>query len=222
MLPQPPQNPKIAIRAPQQQRSADTMARLVDATERLLEERPFEEVSVAEITRHARSSIGAFYARFEDKHALMEYLDHRHAQELIERVTAYSEERRWRETPIEAFVMEMVGFLAAFFKEHRAVLRALSIRARRSADPNASEATQRVNSRLPELVRLVLSRRGEIRHASPDLAVYLGFVMVLGTLRERILFPESYPTQIPVSDSLLADELAKAYLAYLGVQTLNP
>jgi AcrR family transcriptional regulator len=193
------------------------MARIVNAAESLLQERAFEHLSVADITKRARSSVGSFYARFPDKDALLDYLDERHAEELIEHVATYSEERRWDAAPVEAFVGDIVRFLAAYFKEHRGVLRALSVRARSHSDARFAEPARRVNSRVPELVRLVLSRRSEIAHPSPDLAVYLGFVMVIGTLRERILFPEGYPTHLPVSDRLLADELAQAYLAYLGV-----
>jgi len=193
------------------------MARIVNATERLLEERGFDDISVVDITNRARSSVGAFYARFGDKDALLDHLDAAHAEALIERVTAYSEDDGWREAPIETLVGDVIRFLAGYFKEHRGVLRALSVRARLHDDPRFAEPTRRVNSRVPELIRLVLSRRSEIEHPSPDLAAYLGFVMVISTLRERILFPETYPTHLPISDSLLADELGHAYLAYLGV-----
>jgi AcrR family transcriptional regulator len=193
------------------------MVRIVNATERLLARRGFHGISVADIASLARSSVGAFYARFADKDALLDYLDETHAERLIEHVEAYSEDDRWRTAPIETLVGDVIRWLAGYFKEHRGVLRALSVRARLHDDPRFAEATLRVNSRVPELIRLVLSRRGEIEHPSPDLAAYLGFVMVISTLRERILFPETYPTHLPISDSLLADELGQAYLAYLGV-----
>ena len=193
------------------------MARIVNAAERLLEEQSFEDISVSDITKRARSSVGAFYARFTDKDALLDYLDESHAEELIDRVTEYSEDDRWTVAPVEEVVSEVIGFLVGFFKEHRGVLRALSIRARLHTDPRFAEPTRRVNSRVPELIRLVMIRRSEIAHASPDLAVYLGFVMIFSTLRERVLFPETYPTHLPISDALLTDELKNAYLAYLGV-----
>jgi AcrR family transcriptional regulator len=217
MTPSESRDAEKAVRPPKQQRSQDTMARIVNAAERLLEERGFDDISVADITNRARSSVGAFYARFADKDALLDYLDKTHAEELIERVTAYSEDDRWRTAPVETLVGDVIGFLAGYFKEHRGVLRALSVRARLHDDPRFAEPTRRVNSRVPELVRLVLSRRSEIKHPSPDLAAYLGFVMVMGTLRERILFPETYPTHLPVSGRLLVDELGQAYLAYLRV-----
>jgi AcrR family transcriptional regulator len=193
------------------------MARILNAAERLLVENRFDEITVADIVKRSRSSVGAFYARFADKNALLDYLDEAHAETLIERVTEFREDDRWQSAPVETVVSELIRFLVGFFKEHRGILRALSIRARLHDDPRFAEPTRRVNSRLPELIRIVLSHRSEIAHPSPDQAVYLGFVMVFSTLRERVLFPETYPTQLPISDSLLADELGKAYLAYLGV-----
>jgi len=210
-------NTPSAPKPPSQQRSRETLARIVSATERLLHDRNFEEITVAEIAKTAHSSVGSFYARFEDKDALLDYLDIVHAEKLIERITEYSEDERWQGAHIEELVREVIRFLIGFFKEHKGLLRALTVRARLTDEPRFAEVTRRVNNRVPELIRLVLSRRSEIAHPSPDQAVYLGFVMILSTLRERLLFPEAYPTQLPISDSLLADELQHAYLAYLGV-----
>ena len=205
------------FRAPKQQRSRDTLARIINATERLLEDHRFEDISVADISKLATSSVGAFYARFVDKDALLDYLDRSHAETLIERVEEYAEEDRWESASIGALVGDVIRFLVGYFKDHRGVLRALTVRARLHGDERFAAPTRRVNSRIPEIVRLILSRRGEIEHPSPDLAAFLGFVMVLCTLRERVLFPETHPIHLPISDSLLADELAKMYLSYLGV-----
>ena len=57
----------VWIRAPQQARSQATLARLLDATEVLLDEAPFDDLSVQDICKAAKSSVGAFYARFADK-----------------------------------------------------------------------------------------------------------------------------------------------------------
>lgn len=206
-----------SITPPKQQRSRDTLARIVNATERLLEDRSFEDVSVAEIVKRSRSSIGAFYARFDDKDALLAYLDNLHAEDLIEQVTGYCNDDCWQAAPVEELVSELIRFLIEFFREHKGLLCALSIRARLRDDARFAEPTRRVNSRVPELIRLVLSRRSEIGHPSPEHAVYLGFVMILSTIRERVLFPEVYPTQLRISDALFAEELKQAYLAYLGV-----
>lgn len=211
----------VELRPPVQQRSRDTLARIVNATERLLDERSFEDVTVAEIVRTAHSSVGAFYARFPDKDSLLDYLDAVHAEDIIETVAELVDDPASETSPIQRVVGEVMGSLVGYFKTHHGVLRALSVRARLHGESRFAEATRHVNSRLPELMRLIISRRREIAHPSPDLAAYLGFVMILSVVRERMLFPETYPTHLPISDRLLADELTGAYLAYLGVQPLN-
>src|SRR4051812_16000039 len=62
------------VRPPSQARSQATMDRFVQATRDLLEERPFEEITVADIVGRAERTVGSFYARFEDKHAVLRLL----------------------------------------------------------------------------------------------------------------------------------------------------
>lgn len=213
-----PRSPgQTPVREPKQRRSQDTLARIVNAAEQLLEDRPFDAISVADVVMRSRSSVGAFYARFADKDALLEHLDVTHATLLVERMAEYSEDERWNAAPVDVVVHDVVGFLVRYFKEHRGVLRALSLRARLGKDARFTEPACRLYRKVPDLMRLVISRRSEIAHPSPDLAAYVGFVAVFSTIRERVLFPEAYPADMPISDSLLADELAKVYLAYLGL-----
>ena len=60
--------------APQQSRSQASLDRILDATERLLEQRPFSEITVAEIAEEAEVSTGLLYSRFESKDAILPYL----------------------------------------------------------------------------------------------------------------------------------------------------
>ena len=62
------------VRPPQQARSQETLHRILDAAEVLVAEKSFEDASVSEIVRRANSSVGAFYARFEDKDAVLRVL----------------------------------------------------------------------------------------------------------------------------------------------------
>ncbi|MDH4248846.1 MAG: TetR/AcrR family transcriptional regulator, partial [Deltaproteobacteria bacterium] len=52
------------INRPQQMRAQHTQERILAATETLLAERDFGAVSVTQIAKAAKSSVGAFYARF--------------------------------------------------------------------------------------------------------------------------------------------------------------
>ena len=61
-------------------------------------------------------------------------------------------------------------------------------------------------------------RKTEVGHPDPRLAGSLGLVMVLGALRERLLFPTSTSSAVKTTETRVAAELTRAYLAYLEVR----
>ena len=65
------------IHPPRQARSQQTLDRLLDAAEELLVTGGFDEITVPEIVERAKSSVGAFYARFKDKDGLLHALHQR-------------------------------------------------------------------------------------------------------------------------------------------------
>lgn len=216
---QPQSQPISArVRSPQQARSRDTLRRIVDATRALLEEKPFDEISVTEITRRARSSVGAFYNRFADKAALLDYLDELYAREVIERSEALAEDSDWEGASLRELIEGLLRFLVDFHRQRPGLLRTLILEARRRPEGPFRERTERMKARLPSLLDLLASRSEEIAHPDPERAIWLGFVMAFNAIREVILFPEALPPGKPPEDEELTAELAEAYLAYLGRQ----
>jgi len=61
-----------------QRRSQITYNKLIEAGFRLLETRDFDFISIAEIAKEAGYSVGAFYARFENKEEFFLALVHKH------------------------------------------------------------------------------------------------------------------------------------------------
>jgi len=57
-----------------QARSRRTRDALIAAAWKLLQRRPWQDISINDIVKPARSSVGAFYSRFKDKEALLEAL----------------------------------------------------------------------------------------------------------------------------------------------------
>ena len=69
--------PPAGLRAPlptKQTRSRKTRDALIAAAWRLLEDQPWQVISISEIVKAAGCSVGAFYSRFADKEALLESL----------------------------------------------------------------------------------------------------------------------------------------------------
>ena len=206
------------IKAPQQGRSRATLDRLLDAAEGMLESKSFEELSIADLVSKARSSIGAFYTRFSDKEALLDALYVRHQQQAVGTFEELFEPKGWTGVPLPKVVAEWIRFAVDFHRARRGLLRTLVLRSYAKPDPAYGDVGKRARLSVARAGDFIAHRKAEIGHPDPRLAGSLGLVMVLGALRERILFPASTSNAVKTTETKLVSELTRAYLAYLGVQ----
>lgn len=201
---------------PQQSRSLETLSRILDAAERVLETKSFSEATLAEIMERAGVTVGAFYRRFPDKDALLHHLDERFFTELHGHADELLDPERWKGASFNRIIPQLAAVAVPLFRMRRGLLRTIFIRAR--TDEKIQWTAREANSVF--LVRLdVLARERleEIAHPNPIAAVDLGFRMFVGALRETVVFGEVWPHAPAIDDDELAHELARAYLAYLGV-----
>jgi AcrR family transcriptional regulator len=89
--------PAEAMRAtePKQARAHATRERLLDAFAELLYERPYSEISVADIAAAADMTTGAVYARFGDKHGVAEALAERFLSTSFDLMDSWGAQHRW-------------------------------------------------------------------------------------------------------------------------------
>ena len=64
-----------------------------------------------------------------------------------------------------------------------------------------------------------MARRDEIKHPDPVLAVDFGLRMTFDTLDQATLFADVQRSTIKLTPEQLAEELTRAFLSYLGVET---
>lgn len=83
----PHPNPNLR-RAPVQQRSADRLARILDACAGLLDETGYEQLSTRDVASRADVPIGSVYRFFSNKRALVEALALRNLDLYAERIAA--------------------------------------------------------------------------------------------------------------------------------------
>jgi AcrR family transcriptional regulator len=62
----------MTYKPPQQQRSQESLERILDAAETLIRERGFESMTIAEVVQRSGSSVGSLYGRFRNKLALLQ------------------------------------------------------------------------------------------------------------------------------------------------------
>lgn len=203
------------FRPPQQVRSRETLDRILDAAEQVLEDKAFGEATLAEIMERAGVTVGAFYRRFPDKDALLHHLDERFFAELHRRAEDVLDPTRWAGAPARDIIREFAAQAVDVYSTRRGLMRSLFLRAR--TDVVLQRSAMRVNEEfIAKLRAVLLPRRAEWTHSDPERAVELGFMMFVGALRELVVFGEIWPSP-PTDMVVLAGELARMYGSYLGI-----
>lgn len=205
-----------SLRTPRQERSRATLDRIAAATGELLESRTFDEITVAEIVSRAESSVGAFYSRFEDKAALLDYLDELYAQRVVVAAGSATQDATMDATLPEV-VRGLVTYLVRMHRIQPGLLRTLIVEARRQSEGAFRERTRRMNRTIPPIMDRLLAHASQMEHPEPRRGVYLGLLMVFSAIREMVLFPEGLAELVDYDDEELILELSSAYLRYLQV-----
>ncbi len=206
------------IRPPQQARSQETLHRILDAAEALVAEKGFEDTPVAEIVRRADSSVGAFYARYPDKEALIHALYERYLEQAVATADAALDPERWSGAELEEIIDTVVRFLVSIYREHRGLIRSFVLR--NHTHPEFQARRERLSHYVNErLATLLVARRASIAHPDPELAARFGLMIVFSALDNAILFGETRSGALALSDEVLAAELVRTYVAYLGART---
>jgi AcrR family transcriptional regulator len=210
--------PSSELKTPQQKRSRQTLNRLVQATERILRQKSFDEATVAEICAEAGLTVGAFYARFSNKDALLYFLAQR-LQDAGRLSTGADFLKPSSDMSLAKLITLAVADAIAVYRKHRALMRAVVLRAR--SDQRMRAFLNKESRRnLLWFLNLVLRRKGEIGHRNPRRAAEFGLLLLTSTIREIVVHREFWPGGERFDDAELAHELTAVFLAYLQVRNV--
>lgn len=207
------------FRPPTQERSRETLDRIVGAAVRLLARDTFDGISVDELVAEAGSSKGAFYARFRDKEALFRYL---HALRVDEGKRAWTEffsDPARRDEDAAGLIRGIVTRLLEIYRSDSDRVRAFALRARSRADPEARRTAAELNEFVLDLVETSLARHSDaIGHPDPGSAARFGMTAVGAVAREFVLFGNERLRHEEWGDDRLADELSSIFAGYLRIE----
>jgi len=196
------------VRPAHQDRSQRTREQILDAAEELLKGgRTFDSLTVAEISREAGSSVGAFYGRFESKAHLMRALYARYASDSDATMAGFSPDG----VPLGDVVDLVVAFLVGDYRTRLGLRRAFAL-AVASDDEVHRMADALTTATVAVFERLLESRRSEWRGDDPHLAAEMVHRLLFGVLESDLYIGQ------PLTDDVFARELAAAVRAYLGVK----
>jgi AcrR family transcriptional regulator len=205
------------VAGPKQARSERTLQRLLDAAEALIAEKGHSAVSIPEIARRARSSVGGFYARFRDKNELLRALEERHFLELLQRVERLADGKRWANADTVQIIDAAVAELVTVTRERRHMIAAFLVRA--IEDPVIREGGLRFRRNVEERISaLLLSRAGEMSHPDPALAIDFAIQTAFAIMQQHVLIEETQVSGRRLSDDELQREIATMVCRYVGIE----
>ena len=211
-----PGHPRLA---PQQNRSRESLRRLLRAATEILETKGLEAATIPQIAARAGLSPGAVYRRFRDKDALLRTL----VLETLRAADHHTEQRLSSDAARQGTFPDMVRTVITStlesYRKHTRLLRAFAQFIR--SHPSATFRKQADDLEVRNFQRVAdyfLLKRAEIRHPNPELAVSFALMLVGLALREMVILDVLSPVWsplIPEDDHRLAQELTRIFLHYL-------
>jgi AcrR family transcriptional regulator len=191
------------------------MERFVRATRELLQERSFEDITVADIVARAERTVGSFYARFEDKDAVLRVLLDQLDDRVREVVRTFCDPVRWDGASVADFVAESVRLNVHAYRRSAPLFRAALTAAATDADfRERRRETLRFSAEAQK--GFLLTRRDELRCPDPARASDAMFETITATLDHELLYGRFTVTS-PSTDGELIDDLTRRASAVLGV-----
>ena len=211
----------VWMRAPQQARSQATLDRLLDATEVLLDEGSFDQLSVQAICKQANSSVGAFYTRFADKVALLHVLHERICGEAKQTAATSLDPELWRGVPMENIIDVMVRFVVSEYGGRRGLRKEL-VRRNGVDDAFRARSIDVAADTVHRLAALMAERQSELGAGHDPLrAAEMCNRLLFGVLDQHAVYADTGPAGIVVDETELVGALRLTLVAYLRASPVS-
>lgn len=168
-------------KVPKQARSRQSLDRMLDAAASILAEHGFSGLTLTEVSRQSRVSIGSIYCRVESKEDLVRAVQARAVKAMDHEFATLIDRVRRKNLPLRSLVPAVVRELALYLRRHAPLLRAFMQQS--AVDPVLKEVGRKSFQQMAfDLKRLLLDRRSEFQHQDPEHAADMCFTVVYGCL----------------------------------------
>jgi AcrR family transcriptional regulator len=213
---------KPAQRPPVQERSRESLRRMLDAAEVVLAKHGLEGAILPRIAAKAGISAANVYRRFRDKDALMAAVFQRIRERSSVATAAQVDPETVRPIGLVQFSRNLIAGMIQNYRGDAGLIRA-AVQYSEQHWENAFVRTTRASEAqsFQTMVDTFMIWRDQIKHPDPPRAVRFGFVMIALVLRELILFNRAriFEDVLSLDDDLLKTELPRMFLSYLGVES---
>jgi AcrR family transcriptional regulator len=200
------------------ERGRQTLERLLDAAEQMLDFVGLEGATIPAIAAGAGVSVGNVYKRFPNKDALLRAVYERFFSELLAANQFALDPAKWVDTPTIDLVTTLVAGMVEDYRSRRSLIRALLLYAQTHTDSEFRVQSEKLRQESFQLFEAVLrDRREDIAHPHPDRAIRF-VVGLIGHALQSSVVSEGGTRDLLASGSETAAELAKLVVVYLRVK----
>ncbi len=201
---------------PRQERSRQTLDRLLDAATEVIEEKGQLNFTLPEVAQRAGIAVGTVYRRFSSKDQLVSAVltrqrDHEDAVALL--VWAGTD---WTSRPIKDLTDQLVRDLAGIWRDREQFMRAIMLRHLIDGpDLSQTRGPERMVTSMEQFREAIGSCGRAVQHEDPDTACDFAYRMIIGMCARRTAV--AIETQTPALSSWadLLDQLSDAVARYL-------
>jgi AcrR family transcriptional regulator len=200
------------------ERGRQTLERLFDAAEQLLDFVGLEGATIPAIAVGAGVSVGNVYKRFPNKDALLRAVYERFFTELLAANQFALDPAKWVDTPTIELVTTLVAGMVDDYRGRRSLIRALMLYAQTHTDSEFRAQAEKLRLESFHLFEAVLrDRREDMAHPHPERAIRF-VVGLIGHALQSSVVSEPASRDLLASGSETAAELAKMVVVYLRVK----
>lgn len=198
---------------PRQQRSRDSLERILRATERLLMRTNGAEFTLADISRESKVSIGGIYRRFRGRDALLLAVQARLAERMSDEYGAVEAQAFREGRTLRKLVDIQVAGLAEMLRRNGPLIKAI-MEASWTAPEVGKGGFRAFEAHAKRFRAQVLLHAEAIRHPEPELAADLCFVCIFELVASHWGFGRRTPSE-QKPWPVLVQELQRLCFAYL-------
>lgn len=199
-----------------QERSRDTLHRLLQACTEVLEKEGLEAATIPRIARKAGVAAGSVYRRFPDKDALLQET----FAQLFEAAGAHNVQQltpdRLPAANLQAMARILVRSVIMGYRTRPGLVRSMIRYLHQKPDAAFKRRAEELQRRtFDQMCSLLLAFRKEIRHPDPEFAVRFGLLTVVSTAQNVVVLGVEEVMDADEVQGRLEKQLMRTLLAYL-------
>jgi AcrR family transcriptional regulator len=207
---------------PRQERSRQTLERILDAAEALFTRKGYENTTLVDVATLAGLSIGSIYRRFPDKDSILQTVHESYCKLRTDEFAEVFDPVHWTDAHITAIIPAIMDFLFDAYRQSPGIL--CMIEKQRLVNPVVNERATAWNDYVISLIHRVLSVHAgdiplvDVERASSFLHYVVHRVLAMTVLLEQAEARPAYR----VEDDGFRDQMTRMVLGYLGLPAVTP